>query len=130
MKKLTLLFVVTSLFVIFPTIAAADHYSDGKLLQKTCTEALKLFDSRATADPFQAGSCLGYIRAANDMYEIMVNNANRTICIPSGLDVKHLIMVVIKYLNENPGKLQNVASASVYEAFQQYFPCVKPEPEK
>jgi len=74
MKKLTLLFVVTSLFMIFPTIAAADHYSDGKLLQKTCNKALKLFDSRATADPLQAGSCLGYIRAANDMYEIMVNN--------------------------------------------------------
>ena len=35
MKKLTLLFVVASLFMIFSTIAAADHYSDGKLLQKT-----------------------------------------------------------------------------------------------
>ena len=130
MKKLTLLFVVASLFMVFPTIVAADHYSDGKLLQKTCTEALKLFDSRANADPFQAGSCLGYIRAANDMYEIMVNNANRTICIPSGLDAKHLVMVVVKYLNEHPEKLQDPASASVYESFQVYFPCTRAEPEK
>jgi hypothetical protein len=129
MKKLTLLLIATFLFAVFPAIAAADHYSDGKLLQKNCSEAIKMFDS-LEADTFQAGSCLGYIRAANDMYEIMVNNANRTICIPSGLSVKHLVMVVVKYLNENPEKSQNVASASVYEAFQEYFPCIKPEPGK
>ena len=130
MKKTALLLIVTSLLMVFPTIAAADHYSDGKLLQENCSEALKLFDSREKADVFQAGSCLGYIRAANDMYEIMVNNANRTICIPSGLDAKHLVMVVVKYLNKHPEKLQDPASASVYEAFQVYFPCSKPEPEK
>ena len=130
MKKTALLLIVTSLLMVFPTIAAADHYSDGKLLQENCSEALKLFNSREKADVFQAGSCLGYIRAANDMYEIMVNNANRTICIPSGLDAKHLVMVVVKYLNEHPEKLQDPASASVYEAFQVYFPCSKPEPEK
>ena len=130
MKKLGLSLVVASLFMFFPTIAAAGHYSDGKVLHEACREAIKLFDSRGKADPFLAGSCLGYLRAANDMYEIMVNNDNRTICIPSGLDVNHLILVVVKYLNEHPEKLQNVASSSVYEAFQEYFPCTKSEPEK
>jgi hypothetical protein len=130
MKKSVHLLIIAFLLMIYPTIAAADHYSDGKLLQENCSEALKLFDSREKADVFQAGSCLGYIRAANDMYEIMVNNTNRTICIPSGLDAKHLVMVVVKYLNERPEKLQDPASASVYEAFQVYFPCSKPEPAK
>ena len=130
MKKIALLLVVTFLYLVFPIIAAAEHYSEGKVLQETCIEAIKFFDSRDKADPFMAGSCLGYIRAANDMYEIMVNNANRTICIPSGLDDKHLVMVVVKYLNEHPEKLQGFASLSVYEAFQKYFSCIKPESKK
>ena len=130
MKKLAMSLVVALLFMVFPAFAAAGHYSDGKVLHESCSEAIKLFDSNGKADPFLAGSCLGYLRAANDMYEIMVNNDNRTICIPTGLDVKHLIMVVVKYLNEHPEKLQNVASSSVYEAFQEYFPCIKPQPEK
>ena len=130
MKKITLLLVLTFLYVVFPIITAADHYSEGKVLQETCIEAIKFFASRDKADPYMAGNCLGYIRAANDMYEIMVNNDKRTICIPSGLDDKLLVMIVVKYLNEHPEKLQGFASLSVYEAFQEYFPCNRPEPNK
>ena len=130
MQKIILLIVAVSLFMIFPTIAAAVHYSDGNLLHETCNEAIALFDSRGETDAFKAGSCFGYIRAANDMYEIMVINSNRTICIPSGISGKQLIRIVVKYLNDHPEKLHNPASLLVYEAFQESFPCIKVQPEK
>ena len=130
MKKQILTFVVASLFIVYPTIAFGVHYSDGNLLQEVCSEAIKLFDSRDEADVFNAGNCFGYIRAANDMYEVMVNNSNRTICIPSGISGKQLIRIVDKYLKEHPEKLHNVATLLVYEAFQESFPCTEQRPEK
>jgi hypothetical protein len=130
MKKRLLAFIVASLFMIFPAIVSGVHYSDGNLLQEVCNEAIKLFDSRDEADVFSAGNCFGYIRAANDMYEIMVNNSARTICVPSGISGKQLIRIVDKFLKEHPEKLHNVASLLVYEAFQESFPCTERQPEK
>ena len=43
-KKLTLLITVASVFMVFPTIAAGMHFSDGNQLQKVCNEAIKLFE--------------------------------------------------------------------------------------
>jgi hypothetical protein len=130
MKKLALKFVVASLFLVCPAIAFGVHYSDGNHLQEVCNEAIKLFDSRDEADVFNAGNCFGYIRAANDMYEVLVNSSNRTICIPSGIRAKQLIRIVDKYLEEHPEKLHNVGSLLVYESFQESFPCSEQHPEK
>ena len=72
--------------------------------------------------------CLGYLRATNDMYEIMAKDSKRTICIPPGISGKQLTRIVVKYLNEHPERLQNIASLLVFEAFQESFPCSRPEP--
>ena len=128
MKKLTLLIVVASLFMVFPTIAAGMHFSDGNQLQEVCNEAIKLLDSKGNADVFTAGTCLGYLRATNDMYEIMAKDSKRTICIPPGISGKQLTRIVVKYLQEHPERLQSIASFLVFEAFQESFPYSKPEP--
>ena len=59
MKKLTFLIVVASLFMVFPTIAAGMHFSDGNHLQEVCNKAIKLFDSTGNADVFTAGTLFG-----------------------------------------------------------------------
>ena len=128
MKKLTFLSIIASLFMVFPTIAAGKHFSDGNHLHEVCNEAIKLFDSSGKADVFKAGSCFGYIRATNDMYEIMAKDSKRTICIPPEISGKQLTRIVVKYLREHPERLQNIASLLVFEAFQESFPCRKPEP--
>ena len=128
MKKLTLLIAVASLFMVFPTIAAGIHFSDGNHLQEVCNEAIKLFDSTGNADVFTAGTCLGYLRATNDMYEIMAKDSKRTICIPPEISGKQLTRIVVKYLREHPERLQDIASLLVFEAFKESFPCSRPEP--
>ena len=128
MKKLALKFVVASLFMVFSTIAAGMHFSDGNQLQEVCNEAITFPFIKGEADVFTAGTCLGYLRATNDMYEIMAKDSERTICIPPGISGKQLIRIVVKYLREHPERLQNIASLLVFEAFQESFPCSRPEP--
>ena len=76
--------------MVFPTIAAGIHFSDGNQLQEVCDEAIKLLNSSGNADLFMAGTCLGYLRATNDMYEIMAKDSKRTVCIPPGISGKQL----------------------------------------
>ena len=70
--------------MVFPTIDAGLHFSDGNKLKEVCNEAIKLLDSTGNEDVFTAGTFLGYLRATNDMYEIMAKGSERTICFPQG----------------------------------------------
>lgn len=123
MKKTTFLLIIAFLFITFPHNASGKHFSDGNQLLQACNQAIKYFDSDERSNVFNAGSCWGYIRAANDMYEIMAQDSIRTICIPSETGTQQMIRVVVKYLIDHPERLHNVASLLIYEAFKESFPC-------
>ena len=123
MKKQALFLAALSFMMIFPAIAFGDHFSDGNDLLEACRQTLEFPESDKNINEFNAGSCWGYIRATNDMYEVMAQSAQRTICVSPQIGRKQLTMVVVKYLNEHPERLQNVAALLIYEAFQEAFPC-------
>ena len=123
MKKQALFLVTILLFVISPSIALGNHFSDGNALLEACRQSTEKSESDNRFNEFNAGSCWGYIRATNDMYEVMAQNAKRTICVSPKIGRKQITMVVVKYLKEHPERLHNVASLLIYEAFQEAFPC-------
>ena len=130
MKKQALFFVIISLVIISPTTASGNHFSDGNDLLQACRQTIEFSESDSKLNEFNAGSCWGYIRATNDMYQVMAQNAKRTICISPQMSRKQLTRVVVKYLKEHPERLHNVAALLIYEAFQEAFPCPNNQPPK
>ena len=129
--KIQALFLVTfSLVIVFPTMSLGNHFSDGNELLEACRQTIEFSDSDDKYNEFNAGSCWGYIRATNDMYEVMAQNAKRTICVSPRIGRKQITMVVVKYLKEHPERLHNVASLLIYQAFQEAFPCPDNQPLK
>jgi len=60
--------------------------------------------------------CLGYVVSATDTHTLLT-------CPPVGVTKGDLKRVVVKYLEENPGKLHESASISVLNALLEAFPC-------
>jgi hypothetical protein len=130
MKKQILFLFTIFLFILPPTIASGSHFSNGNDLLEACIQSSEFSESDKKINEFNAGSCWGYIRATNDMYEVMAQNAERKICVSPQIGRKQIIRVVVKYLKEHPERLLNVASLLIYEAFQKAFPCPENQPLK
>jgi Rap1a immunity proteins len=72
------------------------------------------------------GLCLGYIMGVSDMaldYLAFAPNAKRTYCVPSEVHPDQLVMVVKKYLEDNPAQLHLPAGVLTTYALTAAFPC-------
>jgi len=85
-------------------------FSDGEELSSTC----------AAGRNFSAGACLGYIVGALDAFAIVQQTGY---CAPSGLSRGQVRDIVVAWLGAHPEKLQGNASAAVYNAMADSFPC-------
>ena len=72
------------------------------------------------------GLCIGYIMGVSDMaldYLAFAPNAKRTYCLPSEVHPDQLVMVVKKYLEDNPAQLHLPAGVLTTHALTAAFPC-------
>jgi len=123
MKSLTLLLVVTCLFIASP-VMADDIYVRGEEILNACDNAIKYMDKTGNADSFQSGICWGYLAGANDMHELMDHGEDAPHhCMPKEKNISELARAVVNYLKANPEKIGNPASILVFDAYHEAFPC-------
>jgi len=91
---------------------------DGNKLLDYCHDYTEVSD-------FGAGLCIGYVSGIADSLNNKVNSLPTPFCAPSGVIYKQLVLIIIKYLNDNPAELHKTASILVQRAFMEAFPCTE-----
>ena len=120
MKKLILLMVVVSLFVVSPAFAL-----NSNLLLERCSEAEKSFQ-KTEADNAKSLFCIGYLSGVVDTYDSLKNeNKEPLYCLPKN-DMELYVRTVVKFLKDNPGSLSFIAPISIIQSFIEAFPCSIP----
>jgi hypothetical protein len=148
--RLLLVATVSVFVLLIPHHVFALGYSalDGNELLKQCTAYTNLLDLRSardTSDPevlramaggdFANGAhCLGYVTGVvDDYFNCQANEASTTaaldptkhFCLPDGVTPNQTVRVVVKWLEDHPGRLHERAVELVLGALKDNFPCHK-----
>ncbi len=124
MKKLALLLIVVSLFVVSPAMA-----TDGKTLLHKCREYTRFLGDRynPTIEFEDIYKCLGLIEGTTSTHDILTVASGKQgmYCHPSNyeVEVEKNTSIVLKYLKEHPKELHLGASYLILKALKEAFPC-------
>ncbi|MBZ5689256.1 MAG: hypothetical protein LAP86_29990 [Acidobacteriia bacterium] len=126
--KLQLLFVITLCSYVCVAQEAKDL--DGNHLLDNCTAAVQFMDSGKFDNDTQASQtswCTGYVTGVLqglDLARGLTDKEYRKVypCL-TGVAAKQAIRVIVKYLRDNPEKLQERGITLAFAALQRAFPC-------
>lgn len=104
--------------VLLVTNASAQSYYTGSTLLRMCTAEPGDADYQMDI-PF----CVGYVVAIRDASQCGISVNSMSSSTPKGAAVGQLMMVVVKWLKDNPDKLHFSAESLVAAALQDAFPC-------
>jgi hypothetical protein len=122
-NKAVLLLLVALLCVgVVPvqTIGQTTSHQDGNDLLPRCQQAVEAMDKATWKDvneSFNAGFCLGLVQG--------VSYASADVCTGQGVTFSQMERVVVKFLQDNPKKLNCNQSTLVEMALSKAFPCLK-----
>lgn len=109
-----------------------DWKGDGSSLLRKCSLAVRTFDGEklSSTDAVDGAFCVGYIWGNHDtdfMVQMLEEHDKITLmkhaCPPSNASTEQAVRVVVKYLRENPERLNMPASVLVTDAIRSSFPC-------
>jgi hypothetical protein len=95
-------------------------HQDGNDLLPRCQQALEAIDKttwKNANESFNAGFCLGLVQG--------VSYASADVCTGEGVTFSQMERVVVKFLQDNPKKLNLNQSTLVQTALAKAFPCLK-----
>ena len=92
----------------------------------TGSQVLSKCESRDEADQSLCASYLGGIADSTELW-VGAGIMPELICMPGDASTDRLQEIFVEYANENPGELDEVASATVIAALMGAFPCVLSE---
>ncbi len=120
--KPTLLLVVLLVTAASTAVAAGQPLFTGNALLTRCEWFVEATGdtSLARAEWFEAGVCVGMVRAASFIAEA---SPTFSLCIPDPSNFEAQILVVVKYLNDHPEKLDEPDLALILQALGDAFPC-------
>jgi hypothetical protein len=121
------------LFICCASLGLGQDSADGNSLLEKCSLVLKMYEGQNVSSPIDnlhAGTCLGLVRGIADTLNLWrssdagpVDNTEMYGCMPDGLKTIQLVRIVVKYLNDNPAKLQWPDTTLVGTALAAAFPC-------
>jgi hypothetical protein len=122
MRKACLFFVVLICGAIMPVqiVGQATSHQDGNDLLPRCQQAVEAIDKttwKNANESFNAGFCLGLVQG--------VSYASADVCTGEGVTFSQMERVVVKFLQDNPKKLNLNQSTLVQTALSKAFPCLK-----
>ena len=132
MKKLTLLLVVSVLFVASPVMGAHDW----RTLKHYCQMAILAVENKTTSvnllEDFNL--CVSDINAVfSAIYElerfVSLKHPNAFSCVPKEIDPFDRITIIFSYLEKYPDKLKTKAVPIIMEAIVDAFPCPESQPQ-
>jgi hypothetical protein len=102
------------------TLGQTTSHQDGNDLLPRCQQAVEAIDKATWKDvneSFNAGFCLGLVQG--------VSYASADVCTGQGVTFSQMERVVVKFLQDNPKKLNLNQSTLVEMALSKAFPCLK-----
>lgn len=124
MKKrivFTALMVLATLAV--PTASQADG-QDGNAFLRNCSDALRFETLTDDDERLNAGVCYGFVLGVRQTLMMWQQfGPDLDLCIPANVSLKQLVQVFVKYMEDNPEKLQYSASVLLVTAASEEWPC-------
>jgi hypothetical protein len=102
------------------TMGQITSYQDGNDLLQRCQQAVEAIDKttwKNANESFNAGFCLGLVQG--------VSYASADVCTGEGVTFSQMERAVVKFLQDNPKKLNLNQSTLVQKALSKAFPCLK-----
>jgi hypothetical protein len=121
-KAVLLLLVVLICGAVVPVqiVGQTTSHQDGNDLLPRCQQAVEAIDKttwKNANESFNAGFCLGLVQG--------VSYASADVCTEEGVTFSQMERVVVKFLQDNPKKLNLNQSTLVQTALSKAFPCLK-----
>lgn len=112
---------------LFTLPAAAQAYSAIDLL-RDCRTAIAFSEGRGQLkDAIHAGKCMGYLDGIIDGNAIATGLKGpqaAMFCAPrEGIQIEQAVLIIVKYLTDNPDKLNETARIHTFIALRKAFPC-------
>jgi hypothetical protein len=128
------IFLWSAVFLLISSclVAQDDWKADGDSLLTKCSLAVRAFDGEklSSADAAAGSFCVGYILGSHDtdyMVQMLEEHEKITLlkhaCSPSNASTGQMVRVVVKYLRDNPERLNMPASVLITDAIRSSFPC-------
>jgi len=128
MKKLTLLLVAVSLFVVFP-VMAEEQIEPGTTyyLYGTCMDVVHQDDTLITSV-----YCRAFIKGVvtTHKYYTSYYNLPSQYCLPRTISERNIIGVFIKFVGEHPNFIEKPAITTLHHALKEAFPCTESQPSQ
>jgi hypothetical protein len=121
MKKLTLLLVAVSLFVVSPLMAEEQvERISTQYLYSTCMDVAYEDDTLTTSV-----YCKAFIQGALNAHDHFTSfhDFPSQCCLPKVISVKQIVGIFMKYINEHPNFLERPAMTTFDNALTEAFPC-------
>ena len=116
---------IAAAVVLVGMMASGAAMADGNSLLAQCQQFIKASDREKGYDQGLAGMCAGFVEGVLSttafFSESLENDAK--LCIPKNATNGQLARVVVKYLNDNPSKLNQGKTGLVWLAMRDAYPC-------
>lgn len=107
------------------SVGAMAEDGDGNQLIRQCTITVKAVDGAKVDGHYDVGYCVGLTQGVRQTMKIQNEGlpAGHRTCFPDGITNGQGVRIVLKYLQDNPAKLQEPAVFLVYRAYKAAYPC-------
>ncbi|MFL1524111.1 Rap1a/Tai family immunity protein [Pseudomonas sp. O230] len=104
---------------------ASDLKYDGNELLAQCQQYLKVADSERNYDVLAVGICGGFIGGVNSTVFFYSDVLKKDVkyCMPDSVTNGQMVRIVVKYLKDNPKRLNEGRTELVWNAFMDAYPC-------
>lgn len=113
-------FAIVSALIIFTSPNALAAGGAHEPVDQHTSKAFKAF---CAGDDEDLAYCYGYMNGVSTLFSLSVNG--RGICVPEHATFGEQKLVWMRYLDENPDKLSDVAAFTFAEAMRANYPCKK-----
>lgn len=107
---------------------STNYVFTGKDIYESCTHALAGLDRTGNYDDHRFGVCAGYIAGVIDFHTVATTVESLPadmFCLPPIISTARVIRDVTQYLENNPGKHDDLAAYLVILALREAYPCQK-----
>jgi hypothetical protein len=130
-KKLMAYLILGIGLILLPSVVYAKQFTGADLLED-CQAAIKFIENNGNNEFILNGSmCMAYLDGFEDVhriYSILMEVKRypknlRMYCLPINTTDLQLAKVIVKYLNDYPGRIGEPAASLLIDAFALAFPC-------
>lgn len=119
---------IGAIAVALATSSAVVQAGDGNELLNQCQQAVRFIDDagKPSDNRLNVGHCIGMVEGVRTMmlYIDSAQPANYKTCFPKGgISNAQAARIVVKYLNDNPAKLNEDGPYLIFMGLHQAYPC-------